>query len=168
MLNKILLGKYEFKKDNSRLTVIEKNKENPLELSWDNVDTPKELVSALNYFADEGLIIQLTAIDMTALFKTFTGYHIGGGLNRGKHIIGYMDWHDHVITRDGRCQKCGKSIRLEAHHYCSFSKYPTLATNYRNGITFCTDCHKEFHDMFPVFGPHDVLWFIDPKPEGIT
>lgn len=63
----------------------------------------------------------------------------------------YKLWSDSVWNRDGNCcQKCGCNFvsKLVAHHILNFSKYIELRFAIDNGITFCRECHKEFHKKY--------------------
>jgi hypothetical protein len=60
----------------------------------------------------------------------------------------YKLWQDSVKNKDGNfCQKCGENrvSKIMAHHILNFSKYIELRFAIDNGITFCRNCHKEFH-----------------------
>ena len=37
---------------------------------------------------------------------------------------------------------------MEAHHVKSWAEYPKLRYQMNNGITFCKECHKEFHKIY--------------------
>lgn len=57
-------------------------------------------------------------------------------------------WQEKVKERDDNfCQKCGEIRvgKIMAHHILNFSKYIGLRFKKINGITFCRQCHKEFH-----------------------
>lgn len=63
----------------------------------------------------------------------------------------YKLWSDSVWNRDNNCcQKCGENriSKLTAHHILNFSKYIELRFAIDNGITFCRECHKEFHNKY--------------------
>lgn len=63
----------------------------------------------------------------------------------------YKLWQDSVWNRDSNyCQKCGENRikKLVAHHILNFSEYLELRFAIDNGITFCKDCHEEFHKKF--------------------
>ena len=63
----------------------------------------------------------------------------------------YKLWSDSIWNRDGNCcQKCGENriSKLVAHHIQNFSQFPELRFAIDNGITFCRDCHKEFHKKY--------------------
>jgi len=56
-----------------------------------------------------------------------------------------------VIERDGKCQKCGSTRNLEAHH---LSKKPYGDKHYfdaENGVCLCRTCHQEFHNQVPYY-----------------
>ena len=40
--------------------------------------------------------------------------------------------------------------KLNAHHIQNFAQYPELRTAIANGITFCKECHKEFHKIYGI------------------
>jgi len=67
----------------------------------------------------------------------------------------YKNWKLEVFTRDNfTCQKCkhrnkkGCRKELVAHHKQNFAHYPKLRFLIENGITFCAECHKEFHQKY--------------------
>lgn len=63
----------------------------------------------------------------------------------------YNDWREHVYKRDNYTCKCcqnNKSGVLNAHHYFNYSEYEDFRTTIENGITLCSDCHKEFHKTY--------------------
>jgi hypothetical protein len=62
----------------------------------------------------------------------------------------YKDWRKSCFKRDKYiCQKCKKHTRdLQAHHIISFAKLikeKAYLFDVDNGITLCTECHKECH-----------------------
>lgn len=61
-------------------------------------------------------------------------------------------WRKANMERDNfTCQKCeiigGK---LQVHHINNFADFEELRTSISNGITFCKNCHKEFHKKYGV------------------
>lgn len=63
----------------------------------------------------------------------------------------YYKWRLLVFERDGfQCRKCGdnKGGNLVAHHIFSFSENPDLRTDVNNGVTFCDECHIQFHRKY--------------------
>jgi len=76
-------------------------------------------------------------------------------LRRLRRTIKFKEWREAVFARDNWiCQKCGvrsgngKIIYLHPHHIKSFAKYPELRFIIDNGITFCKECHQEFHKIY--------------------
>lgn len=64
-------------------------------------------------------------------------------------------WRDSIFIRDNwSCRKCekrngnGKTIILRAHHILNFAQYPELRFAIDNGITFCKNCHNNFHKKY--------------------
>ncbi len=62
------------------------------------------------------------------------------------------EWRSTVFLRDSHtCQKCsaksgkGVSVYLHAHHVKSFSEFPELRLDVKNGLTLCRDCHYKEH-----------------------
>ena len=77
-----------------------------------------------------------------------------GGLtsDRGRimQTTAYKDWRTDVFTRDNfKCQCCGiNSNQLEAHHIIPYAVAEDLRTDVNNGITFCKECHKNYHKLY--------------------
>lgn len=64
-------------------------------------------------------------------------------------------WRLKVLERDNKiCQKCKKteSKWMVAHHIQNFFQYPKLRYDVTNGITFCRNCHYEFHKEYSTRG----------------
>ena len=54
----------------------------------------------------------------------------------------HSDWSMLVLERDSyKCQKCGNTERLEAHHIWPQGAYANLRYLLRNGTTLCRPCH---------------------------
>jgi hypothetical protein len=62
----------------------------------------------------------------------------------------YKEWRDGVFGRDGYlCQKClTRKSYTEAHHIFNWNDNPDKRYDLENGITFCRDCHIEFHRQY--------------------
>jgi len=62
----------------------------------------------------------------------------------------YRLWRKANLERDYfMCQKCKKSGgRLKVHHINNFADFPELRLAIDNGITFCRECHLEFHNKY--------------------
>jgi hypothetical protein len=53
------------------------------------------------------------------------------------------DWSRAVIERDGcRCQNCGSSEKLQAHHIIAWRLEESSRFDTDNGITYCSSCHN--------------------------
>ena len=62
------------------------------------------------------------------------------------HTPEYKAWAGAVKHRDGmKCQACGSSKRVEAHHKRSVVTHPELKLDLSNGITLCRSCHRSIH-----------------------
>jgi len=67
-----------------------------------------------------------------------------------RHGIEFRLWREAVFTRDDyTCQKCGaRGVYLHPHHILNFAQHEELRFAIDNGITFCKDCHNDFHSLF--------------------
>lgn len=71
--------------------------------------------------------------------------------NKIRGSLEYKLWSDSVWNRDNNCcQKCGENRlrNLVAHHIKNFAQFLELRFAIDNGITFCRNCHKEFHKKY--------------------
>jgi hypothetical protein len=81
-------------------------------------------------------------------------YNWKGGItsenNRIRTGIETRLWREAVFARDNfTCQKCKiKGNYLTPHHIQNFSQFIELRFAIDNGITFCINCHKEFHKKY--------------------
>lgn len=58
----------------------------------------------------------------------------------------YKKWKLNVLKKDNyKCQICGETKNLVAHHIEPFSKNINRRYDITNGITLCQKCHKEVH-----------------------
>jgi 5-methylcytosine-specific restriction endonuclease McrA len=64
-------------------------------------------------------------------------------------------WRGSVFERDDyTCQRCraknkeGERTYLHPHHLQNFAEYPGLRFAIDNGITFCKQCHRLFHNRY--------------------
>jgi hypothetical protein len=62
-----------------------------------------------------------------------------------RNSLEYKQWRISVFERDNyTCQFCLKhGVELHAHHIRPFAAFPLLRFSKENGITLCSDCHKE-------------------------
>ena len=85
------------------------------------------------------------------------------GVSMGlRNITKYTQWREDVFRRDGYvCKICERDKYIVAHHIHAFSdilKENNITTvdegrdcealwNINNGVTFCTDCHRDIHSL---------------------
>lgn len=71
-----------------------------------------------------------------------------GETAKKRNNYAYRQWRDAVIKRDSeKCQLCGSSNKLVAHHIKPFATYPELRLDINNGITLCEKCHMRLHGL---------------------
>ena len=54
------------------------------------------------------------------------------------------EWTKKIITK-GKCEKCGATKNLEAHHIIRWADYPKGRIDINNGMSLCHKCHTEEH-----------------------
>lgn len=70
-----------------------------------------------------------------------------------KNITNRLVWSNFVRERDGKCQVCGSTHNLEAHHIKPKSQKPELSIDVNNGITLCHECHiKNENSIHKILG----------------
>ena len=76
----------------------------------------------------------------------------GGSRNKRHCYPEYYDWRKAVYERDDfTCQKCGKrGGKIHAHHIEDYATNPRLRIDMNNGITFCDECHRNFHHRYGI------------------
>lgn len=56
-------------------------------------------------------------------------------------------WRKRVLARDGgKCVRCGKGRKLQAHHVLPYATHPERRFDVANGLTLCNRCHHVVHD----------------------
>ena len=62
----------------------------------------------------------------------------------------FRSWANLIKERDNyTCQICNKhGGNLNAHHLNGWNAFPEQRFDPDNGVTLCTDCHKEFHSQY--------------------
>ena len=63
----------------------------------------------------------------------------------------YNVWSKLVKERDNyTCQTCGdnQGRKLNSHHLNGWNAFPEQRFDLDNGVTLCTDCHKDFHSQY--------------------
>lgn len=53
-------------------------------------------------------------------------------------------WVKKVVAK-GKCESCGSTENLEAHHIIKWSDYPKGRIDVNNGMCLCHKCHTEEH-----------------------
>lgn len=53
-------------------------------------------------------------------------------------------WKKEVLKR-GKCELCGETEHLEAHHIVPWAIYPKGRIDVKNGMCLCDKCHAEQH-----------------------
>ena len=54
------------------------------------------------------------------------------------------EWKKKVLEK-GKCEICGSTENLEAHHYIKWSEFPQGRIDINNGMCLCHKCHTEEH-----------------------
>lgn len=54
------------------------------------------------------------------------------------------EWTNKIISK-GKCELCGSTNRLEAHHIIKWADYLQGRIDIKNGMCLCHDCHTEQH-----------------------
>lgn len=70
----------------------------------------------------------------------------------------YLKWRKEVFDRDKyTCQCCGdnRGGNLVAHHIYNFKDFKELRLCVKNGITFCEECHEEFHYQYEYYNNNE-------------
>lgn len=49
------------------------------------------------------------------------------------------------VLKPGKCEKCGATEELEAHHIIKWADYPKGRTDIKNGQCLCHRCHTNEH-----------------------
>ena len=55
-----------------------------------------------------------------------------------------VKWTKKVLSRN-KCEKCGASDKLEAHHIIKWADYPQGRIDINNGQCLCHRCHTDAH-----------------------
>ncbi|MDT0739728.1 zinc-ribbon domain-containing protein [Staphylococcus chromogenes] len=66
-------------------------------------------------------------------------------LNGNNHVL----WAKKVYKRDWyKCKICGSKKKINAHHLNSYHAFPDERFDVDNGVTLCTEHHKDFHRKY--------------------
>lgn len=52
------------------------------------------------------------------------------------------------VRKIGKCNVCGNTENLSAHHLYDKNTHPTLKYQDENGVCLCITCHNNFHKMY--------------------
>ena len=64
----------------------------------------------------------------------------------GRGTSAYADWRDAVLSKAGRrCERCGRSGHVVAHHRWSWAGHPERRYDVENGEALCRSCHATEH-----------------------
>lgn len=174
-----LTRNYEWKKENSKKTKVQKKKDDAKYYAKMKLDPEfhrKTLASSKEYYKNNKEKQQLSLrkhrakpetkkknaiynrqwqIDNPDKLLKNLKKHLG---KLGSHYnISWIKYSDQlrswsrIVHTDGMetCQVCGKPSD-QAHHIFEKSKYPDLAFNRNNGIALCEQCHYEVHGKMIV------------------
>jgi len=69
---------------------------------------------------------------------------------RRRSRVEWKEWRQAVYERDDwTCQKClNRGVNLHPHHILNHYSNIDLVYEVNNGITFCKNCHYEFHSTY--------------------
>ena len=55
------------------------------------------------------------------------------------------------VLKCGKCQRCGNTDNLEAHHIIKWADYPKGRADLKNGQCLCHECHTNEHVDDPSY-----------------
>lgn len=62
---------------------------------------------------------------------------------------GRKKWTKEVLKKfDFKCIKCNRNYKLIAHHIYNYYNNFELRNDITNGVCFCVDCHRSFHNQY--------------------
>ena len=68
----------------------------------------------------------------------------GGAYPFDRNDYRVRKWTKDVLKR-GKCEKCGATKNLEAHHTIKWADYPKGRADIKNGQCLCHECHTTEH-----------------------
>ena len=111
--------------------------------------TLQEELSLILDESDEN--IKATIVELTKLkMAESNDYYIKPiKVVRDRNTTDYKNWRSSVFIRDNfTCQHCYiYGVKLNAHHIKKWSDFEELRFDINNGITLCTQCHKNIHSF---------------------
>lgn len=70
-------------------------------------------------------------------------------IHSNRNYTAYASFRKSVLERDEHtCQCCGVQSNLVVHHLESYANNPELRCEPSNGVTLCSECHKDFHHLY--------------------
>ena len=88
------------------------------------------------------------SLNLEAIVSRLTSLRVAlqNGLSRNRCL---RRWSEFIRERDGhRCVDCHSHRRLSAHHISRKSLFTGTQFETGNGITLCSECHREMHRGF--------------------
>lgn len=77
-------------------------------------------------------------------------FEAGGGYPVSRNDFRVAKWRKAVLKK-GKCELCGSTDHLEAHHVLEWSTYPPGRIDINNGMCLCHKCHTEEHKYDNVY-----------------
>ena len=101
-------------------------------------------VSAVAELADAGYITQTSDSEYT-IVHWYENNGVGETAKKRNTYI-YHQWRDEVIEHAmHKCERCGSTVNLNAHHIKHFAQFPMLRYVPENGMCLCEKCHRQLH-----------------------
>lgn len=75
-----------------------------------------------------------------------------------------IEW-SRIVRQGGKCEICGRTEFLDAHHILPKERYPALKLDPRVGICCCKSHHKFGKYSFHRNAIWSTVWLMEHKPE---
>lgn len=106
------------------------------------VDSVAVLIGEYNIYRKKAALLLLKAFLPTAFLKFFLSCEEAYPFERNDARV--RAWTKAVLSK-GRCEECGATEALEAHHIIKWAEYPAGRVDIRNGMCLCHVCHTNEH-----------------------